>query len=76
MRFVGEIGNGGCEKQGSGFPGLSSHWKGTEATSLAGGGKTGGLNEVFSGFQSLLGVPGFSSQRNGTEGGCLSFLPL
>ncbi|CBI24502.3 unnamed protein product, partial [Vitis vinifera] len=41
-----------------------------EAMSLTGGGGAG-LTAVTSGFQSFLGIPGFSSHRNGTEGGCL-----
>ena len=75
MRFAGGVRGtescGGCEDEGSGLPGFSSHKKGTEATSLTGGFGTG-LTEEASGFQSLLGTPGLTSQRKGTEGGCRS----
>ncbi|KAI6672213.1 hypothetical protein NL676_000119 [Syzygium grande] len=74
MRFVFEVSLldsfGGCEIEVSGFPGFSSHVKGIEATSLAGGGT--GLDKEALSFQSFLGIPGLSSQRNGTEGGCLT----
>lgn len=69
--MVGVLGSvGGCEIEVSGFPGFSSHMKGIEATSLAGGGT--GLDEQALSFQSFLGIPGLSSQRNGIEGGCLT----
>ncbi|CAA3033119.1 Hypothetical predicted protein [Olea europaea subsp. europaea] len=61
------------EKHGSGFPGFSSHPKGIDATSLTG--STTGLIGRGIGFQSFLGVPGFSSQTNGTEIGSVS-LPV
>lgn len=75
MRFAGGVRGteycGGWENEGSGLPGFSSHKKGTEATSLTRGFGTG-LTEEASGFQSLLGIPGLTSQRKGTVGGCRS----
>lgn len=65
---------------GIGFPGFSSHRKGTEITSLSGGTMafspeeigfaSGSLAEtegIGLGIQSVFAMPGFFSQRNGTE---------